>query len=167
MATNTIFRGLSKLAGYLLADGVVVPKVALVDGDGGAVSAGTTSSPTATQPVPATASANAITPVVASAASSLVVKASAGNLYGASMTAGATAGFLIAYNAAAAPAGGASLTAALILAAVPVAANGAASIGDFQIPDRFTTGIVLLFSTSTTTYTVPANVALHMRGKAA
>lgn len=117
--------------------------------------------------VASTAAAASLTPVVASAASSLVVKASAGNFYGGSMVAGATAGFLIAYNAIAAPAGGAALTAALILGIVPVAANGYGAIGDFQIPDRFSVGVTLLFSTSTTTYTVPGNVALFMRGRAA
>ncbi len=117
---------------------------------------------------PSSDAANAVTPVVAGAGgSSLLVKGSAGNLYGASLTAGATAGFLIAYNAASVPAGGASLTAAQVIYAAPVLANGYVSIGDAAMPDRFSTGIVLLFSTSTTTYTVPTNPALHIRGKAA
>ncbi len=121
---------------------------------------------TAMATTPHTAAGGAIVPVVGAGVSSLVLKAAAGNFYSASMLAGATAGFLIAYNANAAPAGGAALTNALILYAAPVAANGSVSIGSNPIPDRFGTGIVLLFSTSTTTYTVPANLALHMRGAA-
>lgn len=115
---------------------------------------------------PSTSASGAVVPVVGVGVSSLVVKASPGNFYGGSMASGATAGYLILYNAAAAPAGGAALTAALTLAAVPVAANSWASLGGTIYPDRCSVGAVLLFSTSTTTYTVPANVALHMRGQA-
>jgi hypothetical protein len=104
---------------------------------------------------------------VGSGVSAIQPKASAGNLYGASMVASTTAGFLIAYNAATIPASGAALTAAQVLYVVPVVANGFASIGGNIIPDRFSNGIVLLFSTSTTTYTVPAALALHMRGSVA
>lgn len=168
MATLTFHQHARGVPGFLYTFSTgtvgVIPAVSLVDPDTSA-QVGTSSTPLTTTSGPSGAAGAAITPVVASAASALVVKASAGNLYGASMTAGATAGFFIAYNAAAAPAGGAALTAAQILAVVPVAANGFASIGDFSVPDRFSTGIVLLFSTATTTYTVPANAALHMRGK--
>lgn len=117
----------------------------------------------------ATGSATAavgIVPTVAANASSLVVKASAGNFYGGSIVAGATAGFLIAYNAATAPAAGATLTAAQILGVVQVSANGSAALGEYTVPDRFGTGIVLLFSTAVTTYTVPANNAQFLRGRA-
>lgn len=116
---------------------------------------------------PSAASAVGLTPVVGVGVSSLVVKASAGNFYSASVTNNTTAGFLIVYNANAAPAGGAALTASLILAAVPVAASGYASVDQAAIPDRASAGVTLLFSTSTTTYTVPATLPLHMRGRAA
>jgi len=106
-----------------------------------------------------------IVPVVGSAVTGLLVKASGGSFFSGAMTAGATAGFFILYNAAAIPGSGAALTAAQILAVVPVAANGYATIGEGAIADGCDTGIVLLFSTSTTTYTVPANAALHMRGR--
>lgn len=112
------------------------------------------------------AAAVGLTPVTAVNVSSLVVKATAGNFYGGAILAGATAGFLIAYNAASAPASGAALNAAQILGVVQVAANGSAALGEYTIPDRFGTGIVLLFSTSTTTYAVPANNALFLRGRA-
>lgn len=113
------------------------------------------------------AAAVGLTPITATNVSSLVVKASAGNFYGGTIVAGATAGFLIAYNAASAPASGAALTAAQILGVVQVAANGSAALGEYTVPDRFSTGVVLLFSTSTTTYTVPANNAAFLRGRAA
>ncbi len=109
----------------------------------------------------------AMAPVVATSAFNLVVKASAGNFYGGSIVAGATAGFLIAYNATSAPANAAALTANLILGVVPVLANGAAAIGEYTIPDRFSAGIVLLFSTNLATYTQPANAAAFIRGRAA
>lgn len=128
----------------------------------------TTGGNTIVASAPSADAGNSITPVVAGAGgTSLVVKASAGNLYSASMTAGATAGFLIAYNAAAAPAPAAALTAGLVLNVAAVAANGSAQLGGGDVPDRFSAGIVLLFSTSTTTYTVPASAALHIRGAAA
>lgn len=114
---------------------------------------------------PTTAAANAITPVVAAAASSLVIKASAGNFYGASVTNGVTPGFLIAYNATAAPAPAAALTASLILGCVAVGASASGSIDMAGIPDRFSAGITLLFSTSTTSYAVPATLPLFLKGR--
>lgn len=118
-----------------------------------------------TAPAPHNAAEGAIVPIVTSAASGLVVAAQAANFYSGSMVAGITAGFFIAYNATAVPAPGA-LTAGLILGVVPVAANGFASFDNSTIPDRFGVGVVLLFSTVTTAYTVPATPALHIRGKA-
>jgi len=115
---------------------------------------------------PSAAAASAIVPAVAQAATGLLLKASPGNLYSASMTAGATAGYLIAYNATAVPASGATLTASLLLNAIAVGANGFASLGGNPVPDRFGVGIVLLFSTSLATYTVPANPAIFLRGSA-
>jgi hypothetical protein len=115
---------------------------------------------------PSSAAAAAIVPTVGQGITSLLLKASAGNFYSASITAGATAGFLIAYNATSAPASGATLTSALVLNQVAVNANGFASLGGNPVPDRFGTGIVLLFSTSLSTYTVPTNPAVFMRGSA-
>lgn len=106
----------------------------------------------------------AITPVVGQNVFSIVGKASAGNLYQASMIAGATAGFMILYNATAAPANGAALTAALVLDAVPVAANAQASIQN-NIGERYSTGIVVLFSTALATFTQPANAAVFMKAR--
>lgn len=115
---------------------------------------------------PTSGANGAIVPISGLGVTSLVLKPSAGNFYSASITAGATAGFLIAYNANAAPAASAALTPAMILNAVAVNANGLASLGGNPVPDRFSAGIVLLFSTSLATYAVPANPAAFMRGSA-
>lgn len=115
---------------------------------------------------PTSGASGAITPISGLGVTSLVLKAAAGNFYSASITAGATAGFLIAYNASIAPAASASLSAALILNAVAVNANGLASLGGNPVPDRFSSGITLLFSTSLATYSVPTNAATFMRGSA-
>lgn len=115
---------------------------------------------------PSAATTAAITPTVGQSVTSLQLKAASGNFYSASITAGATAGFLIAYNSATVPASGAALTAALVLNMVTVGANGLAGLGGNPVPDRFSAGIVLLFSTSLATYAVPANPAVFMRGNA-
>lgn len=116
----------------------------------------------------ASSTANAgMTPVTALNSFGIVVKASPGNFYGGSVIAGATAGFLIAYNATTVPAAGATLTAGLILGAVSVSANGSAAIGEYNIADRFSVGVVLLFSTTLATNTNPANASVFIRGRAA
>lgn len=115
---------------------------------------------------PSAAAASAITPAVAVGASSLVLKNSPGNFYGASTVNNTTAGFLILYNATTAPSGGAALTGSLILGCVAVGANSNGSIGDFAVPVRCSVGAVLLFSTATTTYTIPASLPFHLQGKA-
>lgn len=117
--------------------------------------------------VPSITANAALTPVAALNSFGIVVKASAGNFYGGSVLAGATGGFLIAYNATAVPANGAALTAGLILGVVAVAANGSAALGEYSIADRFSTGVVLIFSTSLATNTNPANAAQFIRGRAA
>lgn len=107
-----------------------------------------------------------VAPVAAVGVTAQLLKSSAGYFSSASMVAGATAGFFILYNSNSIPAGGSALTAAATLLAVPVAASGYATLGgDFK--DKIcSTGVVLLFSTSLTTYTVPANAAAHMQGSA-
>lgn len=149
----------------------LAPLVATIAVDATGTPTGTAGNPTpvastSTQ-APSSTAANSLVPVTNTGQFSLVVKASAGNFYGGSITAGATAGLLIAYNAVSAPASGAALTQNLILGAVAVAANGSAAIGDYFIPDRFSAGITLLFSTNLATFTQPANAAQFLRGRAA
>lgn len=125
-----------------------------------------TSNPEPNTAIPTTSATSGIAPIATRDVTALQLKTSAGNFYSASMTNGTTAGFFILYNAAATPAAAAALTANLILLAVPVAASGFASLGGNPIPARFTAGAQLLFSTSLSTYTVPATPALHVTGQA-
>jgi hypothetical protein len=71
-------------------------------------------------------------------------------LYSMSATAGGTAGFLIAIDAAAVPTSGAALTGIHQVQAVAASATENITLG---IPDDFVTGVVVIFSSSTTTYT--------------
>lgn len=113
---------------------------------GGLLNATPASSASAVGPTPST-----------STGSALVAKSSPGNLYGFSFTQGAGAGFLALVNATAAPAGGAAITP---LECVPVAANAYVRTRQ-DIPDRFTTGIVLLSTSSCTTYTAVTPVLME------
>lgn len=116
---------------------------------------------------PTSSASSAIVPGTALNAVSLVLKASAGNFYGATLTAGTAAGFLVVANLTAAPASGTTLTAAQVIYCVPVAASGVATAGSAAgLPDRMTTGATLLFSTSCSTYTPVATAAVHLRGRA-
>lgn len=83
------------------------------------------------------------TTATAAVAGSLVLKASAGNLYGYNVVAGATAGYLMIFNSTTAPADGAVTP----LVCVAVAANASVD-RSFDIPRRFTTGITMVFSTT-------------------
>lgn len=105
-----------------------------------------------------------LAPAVAQGVNTLNVKASAGNLYEATCIAGTTAGFLVAYNAVAAPAPAAALTPALVLNVVPVAANGVGILSN-RIADRFGVGIALIFTTTLATYTAPATPAVFLQAK--
>jgi len=113
------------------------------------------------------ASTVGITPATASASAGIVVKASAGNLYGGYATnQTATAGWLIAYNATAVPGTGA-LTAASVLDCVPLPASANASVNYGPgPPEAFSTGIVLLVSSgSCTTYTTGV-ITAYIHGSA-
>lgn len=99
-----------------------------------------------------TGSANAasgITPLSALAATSLVVKATPGNFYdGYAVNRTATTGFIILYNATAAPAPGA-LTAGLVLGCSPLPASGSGSLAvNGSPPSVLSLGIVILISSA-------------------
>lgn len=124
---------------------------------------GTGTGVTAIATAPCSIAACALAPNVSAALTgSTVFKASAGNLYSVSVTSGASAGFLLVFNATAAPADGAVTPQICI----PVAANSLvpwdATTGG--IPERFTTGIVGVFST-TGCYikTISATAFLHAK----
>lgn len=105
---------------------------------------------------PPNAAADAGIAPTSTTASSLVAKAGPGNLYGYNATAGSTAGFVAVLNAAAAPAAAAAI-APLECSAVP--ANGTFRVRQ-DIPDRYGTGIVLLFTSSCSTFTAVAPAVL-------
>lgn len=99
----------------------------------------------------------ALTPTVTSAAgNSLVLKASAGNLYGIYATnLTATAGFLVVLNATSAPADGAITP----LACVPLTANGVASVNYNPGPvARYSTGITAVVTSASTCFTKTTGV---------
>lgn len=101
---------------------------------------------TAVATVPSSAASSAITPVVTSAvASSLVAKASAGNLYGFQVTSGASAGYVLLFNATSLPGDGAVTP----IKCYVLAANSTLGV-DFRPGPmmRFGTGLTIGFSTT-------------------
>lgn len=95
-------------------------------------------------PSPSAAAATGLTPSTTSAvASAQVIKASAGNLYGFNVVTGASAGYVLVFNATSAPVDGAVTP----VKCVPVAAN-TGYMTSFTIPIAFSTGITLVFSTT-------------------
>lgn len=93
---------------------------------------------------PSTATSAGLTPVVTSVVGgSLVLKASAGNLYSIDITTGASAGYLMVFNATTAPADGV-VTPAVCM---PIAASTGLS-RTYAVPAVFATGITAVFSTT-------------------
>ena len=96
------------------------------------------------------------------ASSSLVGKASAGNLYGYNAVSGASAGYLLIYTATAAPADGTVQPARCI----PLAANIGIEVDMRGQPTYFSTGITFVFSTTgcfTQTASATAFIAADVR----
>lgn len=81
--------------------------------------------------------------------SSLVAKSTAGNLYGYHATFGGTAGFVAFLNASTVPAAGAAISP---VECVPISTNTSTRTRQ-DIPDRYSVGIVLVATSSCTTYT--------------
>lgn len=118
--------------------------VGLVNSSGVGVGTSTNPLPTsATFPATSDPASGVATTRTTAADGSLVVKASAGNLYGFNVVAGASAGYILIYNSTTVPADGATQP----FFALPVAANAGIAY-NFDTPLRFTTGIVLVFSTT-------------------
>ncbi len=105
---------------------------------------------------PSASAASAIAPTT-STTSSLVAKAGAGNLYGFGGTMAGTAGFIAILNAAAVPAGGAAIAP---VECVPIAANASYRTRQ-DIPDRYSAGIVLLATSSCSTYATVAPTVMQ------
>jgi hypothetical protein len=106
-------------------------------------------------PLPNTSGSVSVTPVTTTG-SSLVGKASGGNLYGYHATFSATAGYVAILNAATAPAAGAAISP---IECTPIAANSSYRTRQ-DFPDRYPTGVVLLATSSCTTYTAVTPVLM-------
>jgi hypothetical protein len=99
--------------------------------------------------IPSSASGAALTKsATQSAASNAVVKSGAGNLYGLTVTIGATAGWVMVFDATALPSNGA--TGASMIWCYPVNSDGTKGgiDKDFGSPIPFTTGLTLGFSST-------------------
>jgi hypothetical protein len=167
VGTNRGLIGVEVQPGGAGAPRGVVPAMVLVDESGASV--GTAANPQQTVTGPSTASGAAIAPVTALNSAAISVKTSSGNFYGASVVnnaASSVAGYLIAYNAPGVPANTSALTAALILGVKAVAAGADGSIDPTNVPDRFSAGVVVLFSTSLATRTDPAVLPVFLKGRA-
>lgn len=112
------------------------------------------------QPV-ATASAGVAPVATTVAASSQVIKASAGNLYSLNVTSAASAGYVMVFNATTAPADG-TVTPAKCL---PLAANTGLDLNFRAAPTFFSTGIAVVFST-TGCFTKTASATAFISGDA-
>jgi len=91
------------------------------------------------------------------ASTGVVGKSSNGSLYHLNVVNGSAAGYLVVANLTTVPASGASIAASQMLWCMPVAANAGVDLS-FAPGIRATTGIVVMASTSCTTYT-PVGVA--------
>ena len=97
-----------------------------------------------TTQTPSPAAITGLTPVVSGAAEgSKVLKASAGNLYAYQVTTGASAGYVMLFNATSSPADGAVTP----VKCVSVAANSTVG-ASMEPPEYFSTGITAVFSTT-------------------
>lgn len=98
--------------------------------------------------------------VTSAVASSLVLKASAGNLYSVNVVTGASAGFVMFFNATSAPGDGAVTP----VYCMPIAANSGFNMANTPIPANFTTGITIVFST-TGCFTKTASATAFIAGQ--
>lgn len=111
---------------------------------------------------PSSASTSGIAPVVsASAESNHVLKSSAGNLYGVCVTNGATAGYMMFFNATSAPADGAVTPVGWVAAP---GVNTTYCYDPGAVPDYYSTGITVVYS-STGPFTKTASATAAFSGK--
>lgn len=149
-------------ASYRTTNGDLVPSVVVLnanaDGTLGAAGVGGTGAAVSVVP-PAAAATNGVAPAATTvAANALVLKASPGNLY--SCYASSTvAGWLMIFNAIAAPADGTVTP----IHAIPIAAGGFGSIPPIEIPEWFSVGITAVFS-STGPFTKTASATAFIHG---
>lgn len=109
----------------------------------GAVAAGTGNAAVDIAPTSAATAANVPT-ATAAVGSNLIVKGTPGNLYSWVVTSAASAGYVMIFNATTLPADGAVTPADCRV----IAANSTIGSGNYDIPERYSTGIVIGFSTT-------------------
>lgn len=143
-ATGTGFIGLVSASFNYVYNGSSNDRLRSISG---AIAGGTGN--VAVSEAPNSAAPAGIAPVTSAASSSLLGKAAAGNLYGWSFTEGATGAFFAILNVAAVPSTSASITP---VECIPVAANSFVRVRQ-DIPDRYGTGVVVVSTSSCTTYT--------------
>jgi hypothetical protein len=109
---------------------------------------------------PDAAAVAAIAPVTVVNVNAQLAKAAAGNLYSLNVDNAAVTGtYAVLYNAAAVPTAGATLTSTLLLWHFLIG-SGASLDKTWPVPVRCTLGCVVLYTTSLSTYTVPATAPL-------
>lgn len=149
-------------ASYRTTNGDLVPSVVVLNlnSDGTLAGGGTGGSAASVSVIPPTAAATSgLAPGATTvAANSLVLKASPGNLYGCYATA-TVAGWLMIFNAIAAPADGTVTP----IHAIPIAAGGLGTIPPIEIPEWFSVGITAVFS-STGPFTKTASATAFIHG---
>lgn len=127
-------------------------------GSGASLQTSTTGVPVAVSVPNNATQCGIVSTATSAAASAIVLKASAGNLFSINVNATA-AGFIMVFDATAAPADGAVTP----VYTFPVAANGGYST-DFEYPIRCNTGITLVYS-STGPFTKTASATAFMSGQ--
>lgn len=116
-------------------------------------SAATTANPAPVAVAPNTVASSAPTSAqTATAAGSLIAKASAGNCYGFNVVSGATAGYFLLFNSATVPADGTVTP----FRAYKMAADTSLGV-HWDVPRRFSAGIVGVFSSGATPFTKTAS----------
>ena len=112
------------------------------------------------QIVPSAVAVLGLTPVVSAAVETgHVLKATAGNLYGLEVVSGASAGFVLLFNATSIPGDGAVTP----VKCYTIAANSTIGINFTPTPEAFTTGITAVFST-TGCFTKTASATAYISG---
>lgn len=123
----------------------------------GAIAAGTGNTAVDLAPTSAATAGNVPT-ATAAVGSNLIVKGTPGNLYSWVVTSGASAGYVMIFNATTLPADGAVTPTDCRV----IAANSTIGSGNYDIPERYTTGIVIGFST-TGCFTKTASATAYIR----
>jgi Mg/Co/Ni transporter MgtE len=154
----------SALIGILIGSAIIYAQIGSQSSQGGSTvtaNQGTANTFSNAWPILAGASSTAVgtsEATTSAVAASLVVKASAGNLYDWHVTTGATSGYVMVFNLTAAPVNGAVTP----VMCYTVGTNSTVGSGPYQPPIPFATGITIEFSsTGCFTATSSATAFIH------